>query len=250
MGKHTNSIKPWAVLFWLLVWQGASMALGKAILLPSPLEALSRLTALAVTKDFWSGIGWSALRILGGFFLGAGAGLLLAIPASRFPWVRDLLAPLMAAAKTVPVASFIILALIWLTGDTLSIFIAFLMVLPPVYLQVSQGIAATDRKLLEMAKLYRVPWQRQLWGIYVPQVLPYFRTAASLGLGLCWKAGIAAEVIGIPAGSLGERLYRAKVYFETADLFAWTAVIVLLSMAFERLFLRLLDHALFPGAKK
>jgi len=156
--------------------------------------------------------------------------------------VRELLSPLVAAVKTVPVASFIILALVWLSSRSLSFFISFLMVFPPVYLNVLEGICQTDRKLLEMAKVFRVPLWRRVRGIYLSAVLPYFRAAVSLGLGLCWKAGIAAEVIGLPAGSLGERLYTAKVYYMTPDLFAWTAVIVAVSVVFERLFLGLMDH--------
>ena len=53
----------------------------------------------------------------------------------------------------------------------------------------------------------------------MPQVLPYFRSAVSAALGLCWKAGTAAEVIGLSGGTIGERLYTAKVYFQTPDLF-------------------------------
>ena len=115
------------------------------------------------------------------------------------------------------------------------------MVFPPVYLNVLEGIRQTDRKLLEMAKVFRVPLWRRVTGIYLPAVLPYFRTAASLGLGLCWKAGVAAEVIGLPVGSIGEQLYNAKVYFLTPELFAWTAVIVAVSVVFEKLFLCLVD---------
>ena len=115
------------------------------------------------------------------------------------------------------------------------------MVFPTVYLNLLEGICQTDRKLLEMARVFRVPLSRRLWGIYLPQVLPYFRSAASLGLGLCWKAGVAAEVIGLPGGSMGERLYTAKIYFQTPDLFAWTAAIVAVSVVFERLFLKLVD---------
>ena len=241
-----NSICPWAVAFWLLVWQGASMALAALwpnghLLLASPISAALRLGELAVTAAFWRAIGWSALRIIGGFLLSCCAASLLAIPASRFRWVRELLSPLVAAVKAVPVASFIILALVWLDSRSLSCFIAFLMVFPPVYLGVLEGIRQTDGKLLEMAKVFRVPLGRQVRGIYLPAVLPHFRTAVSLGLGLCWKAGIAAEVIGLPGGSLGERLYSAKVYFQTPDLFAWTAVIVAVSVAFEKLFLALVD---------
>ena len=241
-----NSICPWAVAFWLLVWQGASMALAALwpnghLLLASPISAALRLGELAVTAAFWRAIGWSALRIIGGFLLSCCAASLLAVPASRWRWVQELLSPLVAVVKAVPVASFIILALVWLDSRSLSCFIAFLMVFPPVYLGVLEGIRQTDGKLLEMAKVFRVPLGRQVRAIYLPAVLPHFRTAVSLGLGLCWKAGIAAEVIGLPGGSLGERLYSAKVYFQTPDLFAWTAVIVAVSVVFEKLFLALVD---------
>ena len=121
-------------------------------------------------------------------------------------------------------------------------FISALMVFPPVYLNVLAGIDSADPKLLEMARVFRVPFRRTLKGIWLPQVLPYFRAAVSLALGLCWKAGVAAEVIGLPSGTIGERLYTAKVYFQTPDLFAWTAVILAVSVLLERLFLAGVDR--------
>ena len=248
MKKQTaqNRIHLWAVLFWIAVWQAGSMALQAAypnghLLLPSPITALQRLGELALTVVFWQSIGRSFLRIIGGFLLSCVAASLLAVPASRWKWVRELMGPLVAAIKAVPVASFIILALFWLDSRSLALFISFLMVFPPVYLNVLEGICQTDGKLLEMARVFRVPLWRQIRGINIPSVMPYFRTAVSLGLGLCWKAGVAAEVIGLPAGSVGEQLYNAKVYYMMPDLFAWTAVIVLVSVVFERLFLWLID---------
>ena len=115
------------------------------------------------------------------------------------------------------------------------------MVFPPVYLGVLTGVGQADGQLLEMAKVYHVPLLRQARYLYLPAVAPHFRSAVSLGLGLCWKAGIAAEVIGLPEGSMGEELYMAKVYFETPELFAWTAVIVAVAVVFEKLFLRVTD---------
>ena len=248
MKKSTvqNSIRPWAVLFWLLVWQGASMALSAAyphghLLLASPLSALVRLGELACTAAFWRAVGNSALHIFGGFLLSCVLAVLFAALSARFRAARELLSPLVAAVKAVPVVSFIILALVWLDGRDLSLFISALMVFPPVYLNVLAGIDSADRQLLEMAAVFRVPFRRQLRGIWLPQVLPYFRAACSLALGLCWKAGAAAEVIGLPAGTIGERLYTAKVYFQTPDLFAWTAVIVAVSVVFEKVFLALID---------
>lgn len=166
---------------------------------------------------------------------------MLAALAARYRRVEELLAPLVSVVKAVPVASFIILALVWLESRHLPLFIAALMAFPVVYRNVLEGIRGTSRELLEMARVFRVPFSRRLRGVDLPQVLPYFRAAADTALGLSWKAGTAAEVIGLCSGTIGERLYTAKVYFQTADLFAWTAVIVLLSVLFEGLFLRGVD---------
>lgn len=234
------------MIFWLAVWQGAGMALAAAVphgglLLATPWQAALRLLELLPDPAFWQAVGNSSARIFGGFLLSCVLASLLAALAAGSRWLRELLAPLVSVGKAVPVASFIILALVWLDARSLSLFISALMVFPPVYLNVLEGIRQTDRTLLEAAQVYRVPLRRRLWGIYLPQVLPYFRSAASLGLGLCWKAGAAAEVIGLPAGTVGERLYTAKIYLQTPDLFAWTAVILALAAAFEQLFLRAVD---------
>ena len=248
MGKRTAKLRLWAVLFWLAVWQLAAMALAAAyphgsLLLASPAAVLLRLGELVMTASFWRTVGWSAARIFGGFLISTVLAVVLAALAAWKHWIRELLAPLVAVIKAVPVASFIILALVWLNSRSLSLFISALMVFPPVYLNVLEGIRRTDGQLLEMARVFRVPFSRRLRYIYLPQIMPYFRTAVSLGLGLCWKAGAAAEVIGLPSGSVGERLYTAKVYFQTPDLFAWTVTIVTVSALFERLFLSLTDWA-------
>lgn len=213
-----------------------------ALLLPSPCAALARLLELAVTATFWRTVGTSTAHILGGFLLACALAVVLAAVAARFRRAEELLAPLVAAVKTVPVASFIILALMWMSARTLPLFIAALMVFPPVYLNVLEGVRQTDGDLLELARVYRVPPLRTLRYVYLPQVLPYFRSAVSAALGLCWKAGTAAEVIALSGGSIGEQLYQSKIYFEICDLFAWTVAIVLTSAVFERLFLRLIDR--------
>lgn len=241
-----SKLKLWAIVFWLLVWQAGSMALASAyqnggLLLASPAQVVLRLLEMLPSAAFWRAVGSSSARIFGGFLLSCALACLLAALAAERRRVAELLAPLAAAAKAVPVASFIILALVWLDSRSLSLFISALVAFPPVYLNVLEGIRRTDEKLLELARVYRVPLRRRLWGIYLPQVLPYFRAAVSLALGLCWKAGAAAEVIGLPSGTIGERLYTSKIYLQTPDLFAWTLVILALSAAFEHLFLRAVD---------
>ena len=231
------------VLFWLILWQVGAMLLNKEILLVSPIRAAERLIQLLPSVEFRNSVGFSAGRILLGFGMGTLCGVVLALIAGKIRIVKLLLSPLISAVKAVPVASITVLALIWVTSKNLSVLIAFLITLPVVYSGMLEGVENLDPKLSEMAKLFRVPAVRRFTGVYLSQLLPYFRTASRLAIGLSWKSGAAAEIIGIPSGSIGEKLYNAKIYLETADLFAWTIAVVLLSWLSEKLFLLLLDIA-------
>lgn len=219
------------------------MALQKEILLASPLATAQRLFILVAEPDFWGSVSFSFFRIVLGFLLSFLFGVGLAVLSSKFHIIEVMLWPLIAVVKSTPVASFIILCLVWLSSQNLSVFIAFLMVLPVVYTNVLQGIKTTDGKLLEMARVFRVKAAKKVLYIYLPHLKPYVLSACSVSLGLSWKAGIAAEVIGIPTGSIGEKLYQAKVYLSTPDLFAWTVVIIVISILFEKLFTLLLSKA-------
>lgn len=239
--KNKKILTGLAVVFWLLLWQLVSTQLKQDILLVSPVAVIQKLFSFLPQKSFWKTIGFSLGHIGWGFLLGLLLGCSAAVISALAPPVRILLAPLMTTVKSVPVASFVILALFWLPSKSLSTFISFLMVFPIFYSNMLEGILATDVKLLQMARVFRLSFYKRVRYIYLSQVLPFFRTACSLALGLAWKSGIAAEVIGMPTGSIGERLYEAKIYLETADLFAWTLTIVLLSLGFEKLFLWLVN---------
>lgn len=229
------------VVFWLLVWQTAAVVLNQKILLAAPVDVAVRLMELVPTADFWKSILFSAFRILFGFFAGLITGTGLAALSGNFSFVRRLLSPLISALKSIPVASFTILALIWVSSKNLSVLVTFLMCVPIVYLNMLEGIDSLDEKLKEMAEVFEIPGWRRFVGIYMSQLLPYFRSAVGLAVGLCWKSGAAAEVIGIPDGSIGEKLYQAKIYLETADLFAWTAVIIFVSRVCEKCFMALVN---------
>lgn len=244
-GETENSRLRWksyairilAAAFWIMIWQLASIWLKQEILLASPVSVIKKLWQLLPQMDFWQTIGFSFIRIVSGFLLGLLTGTILAAAACGCRALEILLAPLVTIMKSVPVASFIILCLIWIPSRNLSVFITFLMVFPTIYTNVIQGIRETDRELLEMAKVFQISFGRTVRYIYISQAAPYFLAACKLALGLCWKAGVAAEVIGIPSGSIGEKLYHAKIYLNTPDLFAWTLVIIVISFLFERLFL-------------
>lgn len=212
------------------------------VLLASPLEVLQRLGELCIQGDFWLSLWRTFWRIAAGFFAGLGAGAVCASLGARSGLFENLLRPYVFTVKSVPVASFIVIALVLISSRNLSVLISFLMVFPVVYGNLLQGIRSRDAQLGEMAKVFRIGGMKRFFFITLPHLKPHLISACSTALGLAWKAGVAAEVIGISGGTIGEALYMAKVHFDTAELFAWTAVIVLLSIGFEKLFLLLLRY--------
>lgn len=229
--------------FWLGVWQVAAVVVGHDVLLVTPGGALGRLVELVGTAEFWGSVAHSLARIAGGFLAAAVVGVLAAAWAATSRVVDALVTPLATVIRSVPVVSFIILVLIWADSGRLAFVVSFLMVVPIVYTNVLTGIRHRDPALLEVAAVFDVPPARRLPALDVPAVLPYFVAACQIGVGFAWKSGIAAEVIGLPDGSIGERLYEAKIFLSTPDLFAWTAVIIAVSFGFERLVLVLLRRA-------
>ena len=239
-----NSIrKLLSVALALLLWQAGAMALDVKLLLVTPLEVVRRLGTLVMEGDFWQTLLFSFSRIVLGFALAFALGCLLGVLSGKWRLLETLLWPYVVTIKTVPVASFIILSLIFFSAKRLSTFISFLMVFPVIYSNVLEGIRSTDAELLEMAQVFRIPWLRRLGYIYLPHLKPFLFSACSVALGMSWKSGVAAEVIGVASGSIGEKLYESKIYFMTEDLLAWTVVIVLVSVLFEKLFLRLMKAA-------
>ncbi len=236
-----NNISIWAIGFWLLVWQIVSMVINKEILLVSPISTLLRLGELVFEIEFWKAILFSFSKITTGFLLALILGSIFAIIASYEKNFNKLIEPLILVIQSIPVASFIILSLVWIKTEYLSTFISFLMVLPIIYRNILDGINNIPKELIEMAEVFKVSKIKRLRYIYLSQIVPYLRAACSVSLGLCWKAGIAAEVIGLPKNSIGENLYNAKIYLETKDLFAWTVVIIIISILFQRVFLKFID---------
>ena len=230
------------VLFWLLIWQLAAALAGQELLLPSPLRVARELIRLAGGAEFWLTVAQSIRRVLTGIASAVLLGILLALLTHKSALLRALLSPVMTLVKSTPVASFIILALVWLGRDVVPPVIAALMVLPVVWANVSQGLDGIDPQLLELAQVFRLPRGRVFRRITLPSVLPHLRAALCSALGLGWKAGVAAEILTVPARSIGKRIYEAKIYLETTELFAWTAAVVLLSLVIERLLLRLVGR--------
>lgn len=238
-----------AIIVAILLWQLLAMKLDQKLLLATPVDVAKTLGVLVKSQEFYSAIAYSMGRILIGLLIGAAVGIACALLAGRWHFMEVLFWPYFSAMKATPVASIVILCLVWLSGRRLSVFIVFLVVTPVIYTNILAGIKNLDPKMKDMARVFGINGLRRLLYVYLPELKTYIIAAFALATGMAFKAGIAAEVIGTPGGSVGKMLYNAKVYLETPELFAWTLVIIVLSVVVEQVILGLVKR-MFAGLQR
>lgn len=230
------------LLIWLLLWQLLAVLIHNRILFVGPVEAFAALFWQLPTTGFWRTVLHSSFRICGGYLLAFLLGVLFGVLAYKKWYAEEFLEPAVALLQSIPVASFVILALIWIGSKNLAVLISFVIVFPVIYRNTLQGMKAADEQLLEMADVFGMSAWSRLWYVYRPALFPYLLAGSRIACGMAWKSGVAAEVIGVPELSIGEKLYMAKIYLSTAELFAWTFVVIVVSRLLERAFLWLLGQ--------
>ena len=227
---------------WLGVWQLAAAAVGRELLLPGPLAVGRALLALAGTADLWLSALATLARVFLGLAWGTAAGTALAFLTHFSPWADRILSPAVRVVRATPVVSFILLVYLWVARSAIPWVIAGLMVLPVVWGSLTAGLGSLDRKLLEMAHAYRLSRLKTLRLVYLPALRPHFSAGVLTAFGLAWKSGVAAEVLCPPNRAIGSRIQQAKLALETPELFAWTLVIVALSLLLEGALRRLIER--------
>ena len=235
---------PWRRLlpavFWLAVWWLLALIVGKELLIPSPPLVVRTLLELVVTGAFWRYTALTLLRITLGLLLGIVLGILTALLTNRLSLLHALLAPAIRVVRATPVASFIILVLLWVANGRVPVVISALVVLPVIWESTAAGLESVDRNLLEFARAYRLTRLDTWRSIVIPSMLPQLSAAVCTAIGLAWKSGVAAEVLCLPKAAVGTQVYFSKLYLDTPALFAWTLVVVALSLTVERIARRLL----------
>jgi len=221
--------------FWLAVWFLIAIIVNKEILVASPLQVAERLGDLLPNPDFQKSVAFSVIRIFLGFLAGVVVSILLSLLTSFSKIARALLEPLLHVIKSTPIASFILLTLVWLDRQILPSFIAFLMVLPILWANITTGIKETPKSLIEVADVFGANEKQKIGIVYIPSAMPYFLAGCRSCLGLAWKAGVAAEVLCTPRDSIGKLLFESKIYYDTTGIFAHTLVIIVLSIVIEKL---------------
>ncbi|KZL92476.1 ABC transporter permease [Clostridium magnum] len=222
--------------FWISVWELCSLFINNPLLLPSPIEVAKVLFFLTGKIYFWKSVCNSVTTVVLGLFLSIGIGIVIGVAAGLISFIEELLEPLIVVTKATPVMSIIILALVWFRSSGVVIFTAILICFPIIYTNVLQGIKAVDKQLIQMASIYKVKKIYIIKDIYLPSIKHYIVSGILMCLGIGWKVSVASEILSTPRYSIGLNLLKAKSTLETAELFAWTIVVVLLSFAFELIF--------------
>lgn len=222
------------IIIWLAIWQTVAVLIGKPYLFASFTDSILTLYKLVGSREFYIILLNSCLHCLLGFVLAMAAAILTGIISYRYPLFRDFIDPAVSMMKSVPVASFVILVLVWFGSRSLSIIVSFAVVFPVIYFATVSGLQSTDEKMLEMAEVFRLSTFSKVMYIYRLALTPYLISSCMSAVSMGWKSAIAAEVISASSSSIGGQLYLSKIYLDTSSLFAWTFVIIILSSLFEK----------------
>lgn len=238
-----------AVLFWIAVWHIAAVRVDKILLLPSPAQTVDVLCGLASESEFWHTCFASVISIFKGALFGVVVGVAIAAMSYISRIVKILFSPMLTIVKATPIASVIILFLVWIGKEAIPFWISMMMVVPIVASNVLEGLENIRDDLKEVTRVYNLGFVKRWKLLYRHSLLPYLSSSLKSSIALSWKAGIAAEVLCTPDGTIGNRIYESKIYLETAELFAWTLTVIVLSLILEKAVV-FVSSKLMGGVKK
>ena len=224
-----------SILAMLLTWYVLALLIGKEYILPTPAQTGRSLLMIMQSEDFWPAVLATVGRGLLGFLVSLGLGIMLGMAAGFSRVVSWLLRPWVTVMRSTPVMSIIILAIIWFESNLVPVFVTILMLFPIIFGNVVAGIRNVNPELLEMARMYKVKPLRIIGELFFPSILPYLLAGAATAMGIAWKVIIAAEILSQPHRAVGTDLMIAKFNFATAQVLAWTVVVIIISFVFEYL---------------
>lgn len=235
-----NKLKIYSFLFWIIVWSILGRVINNPILFPDPFSVIKALFNLLFVKEFYLSIMNSIFNIGFGLILGIILGLALAIVSYKSILLKEIIIMPINIIKSTPIASIVIILLVWFTSKSLPIIVVMLIVVPTIYFSAYEGLMNVDIKILELSKVFNVDKKKIIKFVYLDKLREFLYPSIVLSTGLAFKSGVSAEVIALVKNSIGENIYYSKLYLDTQDLFAWTITIILLSKVCERIITKLL----------
>lgn len=230
------------IAVYIAVWQLLSMLVGNSLLLPSPWETVVSVRDVLSVGRGWKTIGLTLLRILTGYLSGCAIGAALAVLTAHSRTAEWLLKPLRSLIKTTPITSFALILIVSVVSGVVPVVVAIIVVVPMIWQTTEEAIKTRSVPLDEMAKIYLDPWKKLRY-VTLPQIMPQFLATASVSLGFAWKAVITAEILALPRFGIGREMQSIKSYLDTSELFAWTLLVICMSVLMEKGFRLVLKRA-------
>lgn len=204
----------------LAFWQLGSLWL-PSIIVASPVDTLVALWNLVQTAGMWEHLGISLVRIITGVLTGSFIGSALGILAGLKQRWQAFLEPVRWVVMTIP--SIVILVLVLLLvgmGSLQTIIMTGIITLPFSYVSTLEGMQAIDRRLVEMAQVFKIPRRIRLTSIYLPGIGAAVMAGLTLSAGIGVRAAILAEFMGARDG-IGHEIFLSWTHLNTPELYSW-----------------------------
>lgn len=231
--SRPNRATIFGILFLILLWQGIAMFVGQPELFPSVTDLAGGLFNLFKSGSFYTDLIYTLLRGLLGFAIALILALTLATTALHHVFWKNFFHPFIVTIRSIPVISFVLIALLWISPPGLPVFIAFFTMFPILYENILSGLEHTDKKLIEMSVVFRKTGLQRFMHIYLPASRALISSGMSTAMGFGWRAVIIGEVMAGPVHGIGTSMKKAQVFIDMRELLAWTVIAVLVSFIFD-----------------
>lgn len=230
-----------SILLIPVAWQLLSWQMAQPQLIPSFPDLIRALFRLVYSPGFLVSIGTTCLRACVGLLLSLAAASITAFLLNRSEAIRFLFMPWLSLLRSVPVISFILLALIFLNPEMIPLLIAFLTMYPLLTENLLKGLMNRRDSWKILARQFHLNAWNRLFQINYPQLKPYLFSGLASAVGFGWRAIIMGEVLSQCVDGIGKRMKEAQVFIDVPELIAWTLVAIVLSWLTDKLISRLSD---------
>ena len=235
---HRHGLGALGALAFLALWEiSARFVWRDAQVLPSPTQAIAAAAHYLTAGELAAHIGISLSRIVGGFTLGAAAGIALGVASGWYAWLGRIVRPIVDLLRPIPPLAWIPIAIVWFgLGEPSKWFVIFLGAFFPIFTNAYRGMASIPPVLLRAARTMDVDGARLLFKVAIPAAMPDVATGLRVGFGLSFGTLVAAELIAAQEG-LGFRMQQAQLYYDLSTIFVGLIAIGVLGLLMDRLLL-------------
>lgn len=218
----------------LLLWQLFALTVDLPELVPSIPKLVGTLAGLFTSATFYQSVAATVARGIGGMLISLAAAICMAYLFSRKEWLYELFRPMLAIMRSIPVISFILLALIFLNPENIPLIIAFLTMFPLLTENLTKGIRNQRKEYMIMARTFQIGRWNRITQIIYPQLKPFLYSGLASAAGFGWRAIIMGEVLAQCNLGIGGEMKRAQTFIAVPELMAWTIVAILVSFLFDK----------------